>query len=68
MPLLLGSCRLLLTFRAGLWNIGVEGQVILGAFAATAIFRQGTIADLAWLGSRQPRPNLCPVDPPPGRW
>ena len=41
-PLLLCSCGLLFTFRAGLWNIGVEGQVVLGAIAATAILRQGT--------------------------
>ena len=42
-PLLLCSCGLLFTFRAGLWNIGVEGQVILGAIAATAVLRQGTM-------------------------
>lgn len=42
-PLLLCSCGLLFTFRAGLWNIGVEGQVILGAIATTAILRQGTL-------------------------
>ena len=28
-PLLLCSCGLLFTFRAGLWNIGVEGPVVL---------------------------------------
>jgi simple sugar transport system permease protein len=43
MPLLLCACGLLFTFRAGLWNIGVEGQVILGAIFATAILRQGTV-------------------------
>ena len=42
-PLLLCSSGLLFTFRAGLWNIGVEGQVILGAIAATAVLRQGTM-------------------------
>ncbi|MBU1565098.1 MAG: ABC transporter permease, partial [Proteobacteria bacterium] len=40
-PLLLCSCGLLFTFRAGLWNIGVEGQIICGAIAATAILRLG---------------------------
>ena len=38
-PLLLCSCGLLFTFRAGLWNIGVEGQVICGAIGATFILR-----------------------------
>jgi len=42
-PLLLCSCGLLFTFRAGLWNIGVEGQVILGAIAATALLRLGDL-------------------------
>jgi len=32
---------LLFTFRAGLWNIGVEGQVICGAIGATFILRLG---------------------------
>ncbi|MDX1615063.1 MAG: ABC transporter permease [Candidatus Promineifilaceae bacterium] len=34
-PLVLSSVGLLVTFRAGLWNIGVEGQIILGAVAAS---------------------------------
>jgi simple sugar transport system permease protein len=34
-PLLLCSTGLLLTFKAGLWNIGVEGQIVMGAVAAT---------------------------------
>jgi ABC-type uncharacterized transport system permease subunit len=38
-PLLLCSCGLLFTFRTGLWNIGVEGQMICGAIAATFILR-----------------------------
>ncbi|MDK9708901.1 MAG: ABC transporter permease [Desulforhopalus sp.] len=42
-PLLLCSCCLLFTFRAGLWNIGVEGQMILGAIATTAILRLGDL-------------------------
>lgn len=42
-PLLLCSCGLLFTFRAGLWNIGVEGQVVAGAIAATALLRQGSL-------------------------
>lgn len=34
-PLLLSSAGLLVTFKAGLWNIGVEGQIIMGAIAAS---------------------------------
>ena len=34
-PLLLASAGLVITFTAGLWNIGVEGQIILGAISAS---------------------------------
>lgn len=34
-PLLLASAGLVITFTAGLWNIGVEGQIILGAIGAS---------------------------------
>jgi ABC-type uncharacterized transport system permease subunit len=34
-PLMLASTGLLVTFRAGLWNIGIEGQIVLGAIAAS---------------------------------
>ncbi len=40
-PLTLCSCGLLYTFRIGLWNIGVEGQVMMGAVFATAALRLG---------------------------
>ncbi len=30
-PLLLASTGLLITFTAGLWNIGIEGQIVMGA-------------------------------------
>ena len=38
-PLVLVSAGLLVTFAAGLWNIGVEGQIILGAIATTWALR-----------------------------
>jgi len=41
-PLTLCASGLLFTFRVGLWNIGVEGQVIMGAIFATAILRADT--------------------------
>jgi len=34
-PLLLSSVGLLVTFTAGLWNIGIEGQIILGSIMAS---------------------------------
>jgi simple sugar transport system permease protein len=36
-PLAITSIGLLVTFTAGLWNIGVEGQMILGSIAASFI-------------------------------
>lgn len=38
-PLAIGAAGLVVTFSAGLWNIGVEGQIIAGAITATAIAR-----------------------------
>lgn len=36
-PLLLCASGLLVTFTAGLWNIGIEGQIVFGAVFATFI-------------------------------
>lgn len=56
-PLTLCACGLVFSFRIGLWNIGVEGQVVAGAIAATAILRlgagtgmPGTMLFMAFLG------------------
>jgi simple sugar transport system permease protein len=38
-PLALAAAGLVVTFAAGLWNIGVEGQIVMGAVAATAVAR-----------------------------
>lgn len=38
-PLLLATTGLLVTFAAGLWNIGIEGQIMLGAIFATGALR-----------------------------
>jgi ABC-type uncharacterized transport system permease subunit len=38
-PLLLSVAGLLVTFAAGLWNIGMEGQITLGAIFATGMLR-----------------------------
>lgn len=34
-PLALSSAGLILAFTAGLWNIGIEGQIVMGAIAAS---------------------------------
>ncbi len=39
LPLLLTTSGLLVTFTAGLWNIGIEGQVTLGAIFTTWALR-----------------------------
>lgn len=41
-PLCLCACGLVYSFRVGLWNIGVEGQVVIGAICATAVLRAGS--------------------------
>ena len=38
-PLLLATAGLLVTFTAGLWNIGIEGQITLGAVFTTWVLR-----------------------------
>ncbi len=38
-PLLLVTSGLLVTYAAGLWNIGIEGQIMLGAVFTTGIIR-----------------------------
>jgi general nucleoside transport system permease protein len=48
-PVLLCSAGLLLTFAAGLWNIGIEGQIILGAIFATGVLRALQDSAPPWL-------------------
>jgi len=38
-PLLLTTAGVLVTFAAGLWNIGMEGQIVLGAIFTTWLLR-----------------------------
>jgi simple sugar transport system permease protein len=38
-PLLLVTSGLLVTFTAGLWNIGAEGQIVVGAVFTTGVLR-----------------------------
>ncbi len=42
-PLVLCAAGLLITYAAGLWNIGVEGQIIMGAIAAAWVAREVTL-------------------------
>lgn len=52
-PLTLCSCGLLFTFRIGLWNIGIEGQVTAGAICSVAVLRMAV-----------ERPELAPLSLP----
>jgi simple sugar transport system permease protein len=52
-PLVLCCMGLIVTFTAGLWNIGVEGQMILGGVAASFI--------AITLGERLPNTVLIPL-------
>ncbi|HEX2834998.1 MAG TPA: ABC transporter permease [Thermoanaerobaculia bacterium] len=45
-PLLLTGLSVAIAFRAGVWNIGAEGQFIVGAVAALLASRAGAIAAL----------------------
>ena len=56
-PLVLAAAGLVVTFAAGLWNIGVEGQIVMGAIAATGggphgarSLGRGPAPDAAWPG------------------
>ena len=46
-PLLLTGLCVVVAFRAGVWNIGAEGQFIAGAIAAWIVSPYGTIASIA---------------------
>jgi len=39
-PLALAAAGLVVTFAAGLWNIGVEGQIVMGGIAASFVARE----------------------------
>ena len=39
-PIALASAGLIVTFNAGMWNIGIEGQIIMGAIAAAWMARE----------------------------
>ena len=38
-PLVLATTGLLVTFTSGLWNIGIEGQITMGAIFTTGLLR-----------------------------
>ena len=46
-PLTLAAAGLVVTFSAGLWNIGVEGQIVLGAIGAALVARE--VSAPAWI-------------------
>ena len=52
-PLLLTGLAVAISFRCGVWNIGAEGQLVLGALGATAVATR-------WLADA-PAPLLVPA-------
>jgi simple sugar transport system permease protein len=48
-PLSLCACGLLYTFRINLWNIGIEGQMMMGAVFTTAVLRWGLESQIPFL-------------------
>ncbi len=58
MPLALTSFGLVLTFTAGLWNIGVEGQIIMGAIGATWAVRLFAESETPPLGLEMGRTGI----------
>ena len=54
-PLVLAAAGLLITFQAGVWNIGVEGQIVMGAIGA------------AWVARSVPGPSVVVIPPHPAR-
>ena len=48
-PLVLAAAGLLITFQAGVWNIGVEGQIVMGAIGA------------AWVARSVPGPSMVVI-------
>ncbi len=43
-PIALASAGLIVTFNAGMWNIGIEGQIIMGAIASAWIAREISVS------------------------
>ena len=39
-PLVLAAAGLIVTFQAGMWNIGVEGQIVMGAIGSAWVVRE----------------------------
>jgi ABC-type uncharacterized transport system permease subunit len=50
-PLLLTTSGVLITFSAGLWNIGIEGQIMVGAIFTTGALRllQNSTVPTGWI-------------------
>lgn len=47
-PILLAALSFVVAFRAGIFNAGGQGQVVIGAFTAAAVGSAPTLAGLPW--------------------
>ena len=63
-PLVLCSVGLLITFTAGLWNIGVEGQIMMGAVLTTLLLRMEVDEAVGFFASM---PAIVPMPVQSGR-
>ena len=54
-PLVMIALGLAIGFRANVWNIGAEGQYIMGAIAGTGVARLVLVLDAAWPAPRERR-------------
>lgn len=52
-PLLFAGCAVLLAVRTGVWNIGIDGQVLVGALAAAVAASElvGAGRPVMWIGA-----------------
>ena len=46
-PLTLAAAGLIVTFQAGMWNLGVEGQIVMGAIGSAWVVRE--VSGPAWV-------------------
>jgi simple sugar transport system permease protein len=46
-PLTLAAAGLIVTFQAGMWNLGVEGQIVMGAIGSAWVVRE--VSGSAWV-------------------